>query len=404
MKGNLGDMKRENIQMIYLDNAATTYPKPERVYETMNYGNRHLAVNAGRGSYHLARDAAQKMEEVREKILHQIHGEGAGEAVITSSATIAMNQIIGGLMLTPGDIVYVSPFEHNAVMRTLYKEQKHRGFSIEELPLWRETMEIDLDKTEYMFSRKPPTVVCITHVSNVTGYILPIEEIFALTKKITKGEGKVILDAAQSFSIVPIDYRQTPFDAVVFAGHKTLYGPMGIGGFIKHRDFHLEPFLAGGTGSNSLELNMPEGIDRFEPGSPNISAFHGLYASLSWIEEVGAKKIFAHEKELTELCIRELENIRGVQMYIPANPDKRIGVVSFSLEYYNVNEAAGILDTDYHIAVRSGYHCAPLIHSYLQDQEYGGTIRASFSWFNTKEQIQILVNSIQEIMEGQEKR
>lgn len=397
-------MMREKTQMIYLDNAATTYPKPEKLYEAMDYTNRYLAVNAGRGSYRLAREVVQKMEEVREKILHQIHGEEAGEAVITSSATIAMNQIIGGLMLTSRDIVYVSPFEHNAVMRTLCREQRQKGFSIEELPLWRETLEIDLDKTKYMFSRKPPTVVCITHASNVTGYILPVEEIFALTKKSTKGEGKVILDAAQSFGIIPIDYRQTPFDAVVFAGHKTLYGPMGIGGFIKHRNFHLEPFLAGGTGSNSLDLGMPEGIDGLEPGSPNIPAVTGLCTSLSWIEEVGAKKIFAHKKKLTELCIRELANIRGVQMYIPINPDKRIGVVSFSLEYYNVNEAAGILDTDYHIAVRSGYHCAPLIHSYLQDQECGGTIRASFGWFNTEEEIQILAESVQEIMEGQEKR
>ncbi|MCI8407845.1 MAG: aminotransferase class V-fold PLP-dependent enzyme [Lachnospiraceae bacterium] len=393
-------MKREKTQMIYLDNAATTYPKPEKLYEAMDYGNRYLAINAGRGSYQLAKAAVQKMEEVREKILHQIHGERAGEAVITSSATIAMNQIIGGLMLTPRDIVYVSPFEHNAVMRTLYKEQRQKGFSIEELPLVRETLEIDLDKTEYMFDIKPPSVVCITHVSNVTGYILPIEEIFALTKKITKEEGKVILDAAQSFGIVPIDYRQTPFDAVVFAGHKTLYGPIGIGGFIKHRDFHLEPFLAGGTGSNSLDLSMPEEIDGLEPGSPNIPAVTGLCASLSWIEEVGAKKIFAHKKNLTELCIKELKNIRGVQVYTPVNPDKRIGVVSFSMEYYNVNEVAGMLDTDYHIAVRSGYHCAPLIHSYLQDQEYGGTIRASFSWFNTEEEIQILAESIQEIVEG----
>lgn len=397
-------MMRGKTQMIYLDNAATTYPKPEKLYEAMDYGNRYLAVNAGRGSYQLARVAVQKMEEVREKILHQIHGEEAGETVITSSATIAMNQIIGGLMLTSRDIVYVSPFEHNAVMRTLCREQRQKGFSIEELPLWRETLEIDLDKTKYMFSRKPPTVVCITHVSNVTGYILPVEEIFALTKKSTKGEGKVILDAAQSFGIIPIDYRQTPFDAVVFAGHKTLYGPMGIGGFIKHRNFHLEPFLAGGTGSNSLDLGMSEGIAGLEPGSPNIPAVTGLSASLSWIEEVGAKKIFAHKKKLTELCIRELGNIKGVQMYIPINPDKRIGVVSFSLEYYNVNEAAGILDTDYHIAVRSGYHCAPLIHSYLQDQEFGGTIRASFGWFNTEEEIQILAASVQEIMEGQEKR
>lgn len=412
MKGKVQNMKRENLSlwfrgepqnspMLYMDNAATTYPKPEILYQAIDYGNRCLAVNAGRGSYQLAKVTVQGMDAVRRKILNLIHGMEAGEAVLTPSATIAMNQIIGGLMLTQRDIVYVSPFEHNAVMRTLYKEQKQKGFTIEELPLIIDTLEIDLNKTEYMFETRQPTAVFITHVSNVTGYILPVEKIFSLTKKITKGEGKVILDAAQSFGIVTINYRQTPFDAVVFAGHKTLYGPMGIGGFVKQKNFHLEPFLAGGTGSNSLNLNMPKQIEGLEPGSPNIPAVTGLYASLSWIEEVGADKIFAHEKKLTELCIKEMEKIRGVQIYTPARIDKRIGVVSFSLEYYNVNEVAEVLDTDYHIAVRAGYHCAPLIHQYLQDKEYGGTIRVSFSWFNTEKEVQILADSVREIMEGE---
>lgn len=392
-------MKKEERQMIYLDNAATTYPKPERLYEAMDYANRHLAVNAGRGVYKSAQIALQKIEEVRKKILKQIQGEEMGEVVLTSSATIAINQIIGGLTLVRGDIVYVSPFEHNAVMRTLYKEQKKKEFFIEELPVIKETLEIDLDKMAYMFGTKPPSLVCVTHVSNVTGYILPIEEIFLLTRKITKGKGKVILDAAQSFGIVPINYPLTPFDAVVFAGHKTLYGPMGIGGFIKQRDVHLEPFLAGGTGSNSLDLNMPDGINGLEPGSPNIPAIMGLKASISWIEELGAEKIFSHKKKLTELCIQELEKIKGVHIYAPMNPNKRIGVVSFSLECYNVNEVAEILDLDYHIAVRAGYHCAPLLHCYLQDMEYGGTIRASFGWFNTEEEIKTLAKSVEEIVQ-----
>lgn len=392
--------KPQGTSTVYLDNAATTYPKPEILYQAMDYGNRCLAVNAGRGSYQMAQIGMKEIEIMREKILQQIHGEEAGETVITPSATIAMNQIIGGLMLNQKDKVYVSPFEHNAVMRTLYKEQKQKGFTIEELPLVTNTLEVDLDKMEYMFSKQPPTAVFVTHVSNVTGYILPVKEIFAITKKITKGEGKVILDAAQSFGIVPIDYRQTPFDAIVFAGHKTLYGPMGIGGFVKEKQFHLEPFLTGGTGSDSLNLPMPEGKDGLEPGSQNIPAVIGLCASICWINDIGADNIFAHEQKLTESCIRELKKIEGVQVYAPANPDNRIGVISFTMENYNVNEVAEILDNEYDIAVRAGYHCAPLIHSYLQDKEYGGTIRVSFSWFNTEEEVQILADSIGEIMEG----
>lgn len=390
----------QSTQTIYMDNAATTYPKPEILYRAMDYGNRYLAINAGRGSYQLARIALQEIEAMRKKILHQINGEEAGEMVITPSATIAMNQIIGGLMLAQKDKVYVSPFEHNAVMRTLYKEQKQKGFTIEELPLVADTLEVDLDKTEYIFSKQPPTAVFVTHVSNVTGYILPVKEIFAITKKVTKGEGRVILDAAQSFGIVPIDYSKVPFDAIVFAGHKSLCGPMGIGGFVKAKNFHLEPFLAGGTGSGSLNLSMPKGKDGLEPGSPNIPAVIGLCSAFSWIAEVGADNIFAHKQKLTECCIRELKKIEGVQVYAPANPENRIGVISFSMENYNVNEVAEILDNDYDIAVRAGYHCAPLIHSYLQDKEYGGTIRVSPGWFNTEEEIQVFADCIREIMEG----
>lgn len=322
------------------------------------------------------------------------------EVVLTPSATIAMNQIIGGLMLTQRDIVYVSPFEHNAVMRTLYQQQKQKGFVIEELPLCLDSMEIDLNKTEYMFGKQPPRAVFVTHVSNVTGYILPVEEIFSLTKRITRGEGKVVVDAAQSFGIVPINYEKTPFDAVVFAGHKTLYGPMGIGGFVKHKELRLDPFLAGGTGSNSLNLEMPEGIEGLEPGSPNILAVIGLYESISWVEKVGADYILEHEQKLGKLLIKELEHISGVQVYAPADFRKHIGVVSFSVEDYNVNEIGEILDEDYHIAIRAGYHCAPLIHKYLKNQEYGGTIRASFGWFNTEKDAEILAESIREIIEG----
>lgn len=393
-----GELQKET--MIYLDNAATTYPKPEEVYKAMDYGNRYLAINAGRGSYRLAKIATKGMDAVREKINNQIKGMEAGEVIITPSATIAMNQIIGGLMLTQKDIVYVSPFEHNAVMRTLEQKRQKIGFELIELPLEKDTLELDLEKTKYLFTRKQPAVVFVTQVSNVTGYILPTEELYTLVEQITNGEGKVILDAAQGFGIVPIDYRKTPYDAIVFAGHKTLYGPMGIGGFVKKKSLKLTPHLAGGTGSDSLNLSMPEGVAGLEPGSPNIPAITGLYASAEWIEKIGVSNLLAHKRELTEECIKQLEEVSGVKVFAPKDSNRRIGVVSFALEGFDSVEVAEILDEDFHIAVRAGYHCAPLIHKYLKDESYGGTLRVSFGWFNTKEEVRQLVKSVKEILEG----
>ena len=209
--------------MIYLDNAATTYPKPEEVYQKIDWANRNIAINAGRGSYKAAQEASRLIEETRRQLIELVHGLGNEHAVLLPSATIALNVILNGLSFSDGDVIYVSPYEHNAVSRTLYRISTIKNIHIEELPV-KDNLEIDMDKVKYLFMKNKPSCVCCTHVSNVTGYILPVEEIFEIAKEY----GAVtIMDASQSFGLLDIDIKKIKADYIAFAGHKTLYGPLG---------------------------------------------------------------------------------------------------------------------------------------------------------------------------------
>lgn len=392
---------QEKARVVYLDNAATTYPKPECMYEAMDFANRCQAVNAGRGSYQLAQMAMEEIDAVRNEILNFINGGEDAEVVLTSSATISFNQIIGGIVLTQRDRVYVSPFEHNTVMRTLWMHQQKCGFIIKELPLNVDNLEIDLEKMEYQFRENPPSYVFLSHISNVTGYLLPVEDICEKAKEVTDGKAVVILDAAQSFGLAEIDLKKTAFDVVVFAGHKTLYGPFGAAGFVKRKSCKIVPYLAGGTGSNSLDLKMPEEMPtRLEPGSPNLPAIVGLYASIQYLREVTREKVAEHERKLTEKLIEGLETIPSVQVYKVKDENRRMGIVSFVVEGLQSGEVGMILDEDYGIAVRTGYHCAPLIHKYLGDEVYGGTVRVSMGWFNEEADVERVVECVREILEG----
>lgn len=388
----------ESDSIIYLDNGATTFQKPSQVYEAVDTANRYLAVNAGRGSYTLAKIASEGIGLLRQELIRMIQAPAQVEVVFAPSATCALNQIIGGMTLKEKDVVYVSPFEHNAVMRTLYHKQETCGFSIQQLPLTMEKMEIDLQKCEYLFQQKPPTCVFVTHVSNVTGYILPVERILTLAKECTEQKAKVVVDGSQALGLIPVDYRKLPFDAYVFAGHKTLYAPFGIAGFYKARGFCLEPFLCGGTGSDSLNLHMPQG--NLEPGSYNIPAIAGLYAAVEFIKKTGVDALYQHEKHMTERMIQGLQGILGVRLYLPKDLSSHVGIVSFSVEGYLAQQVGMLLDEDYHIAVRTGYHCAPLIHEYLEDMHRGGTVRASVSYFTTEQEIQRFIEAVREIAEG----
>lgn len=378
--------------MIYLDNAATTFPKPESVYAAMDKMNREGAVNSGRGSYKLAQSASKLISETKTKLRQLVHVDASAAVVFSPSITIAINQIVNGISFRQKAVVYVSPYEHNAVARSLYELSKRKDLIVKELPL-NNDLEIDIEKMKYLFSKEKPEAVFCTHVSNVTGYILPIEEIFKEAKK----HGSVnVLDSAQSLGLLDIRADVIDVDLIGFAGHKTLYGPFGIGGFVNASGIKLETFITGGTGSDSLNLEMPTGNEsRYESASPNIIAIAGLNAAL---DNLNQKMHYSHEKELTDYLIKKLTTIRDINMYLPNNMEKQVGIVSMTVRGMSSDDVGMILDEDFDIAVRTGYHCAPYIHKYLKDEEYLGTVRVGISQFTTKEDIDLFVAAIEEIV------
>lgn len=377
--------------MIYLDNAATTFPKPEVVYEAMDKMNREGAVNAGRGSYKLAHEASKLIQDTKQLIRDLVHVDASASVVFAPSITIAMNQIIYGLPIRDNAVVYVSPYEHNAVARPLYELSKKKNIKIKELPI-NDSLEIDIEKMKYDFIKDNPEYVFCTHISNVTGYILPIEEIFRESKKYNCIN---VLDSAQSLGLIDIRADMLTVDIIAFAGHKTLYGPLGIGGFINLSGVILDTYITGGTGSDSLNLNMPKDKEgRYEAASCNIVAVAGLNAA---IKDIIIRNFFDHEKELSDYMIEKLEKVQGIKLFLPDDLEKHIGIVSFCIEDMNSNDVGMILDEDFDIAVRTGYHCAPFIHKYLRDEKYNGTVRVGFSQFNTKKDIDKFVEAIKEL-------
>nr|WP_308624540.1 aminotransferase class V-fold PLP-dependent enzyme [uncultured Eisenbergiella sp.] len=377
--------------MIYLDNAATTFPKPESVYVAMDKMNREGAVNAGRGSYKLAQEASALITDTKAKLRQLVHVDVSAAVVFSPSITIAINQIVNGLNLRKKAVVYVSPYEHNAVARSVYDLSKRLDLVVKELPL-NDDLEIDIEKVNYEFLKDKPEAVFCTHISNVTGYILPVSEIFSESKKY----GSInVLDTAQSMGLIEVRADLMDVDLIGFAGHKTLYGPFGIGGFINVSGIKLNTFVVGGTGSDSLNLEMPSGNEsKYESSSTNIVAIAGLNAALIDLKQ---EEYFTHEKALTAFLTDKLATIKGVKMFLPFNRDKHVGIVSFALGGMKSEDVGMILDEDFGIAVRTGYHCAPFIHKYMKDEKFMGTVRVGIGQFNNQKEVESLVSAIKEI-------
>lgn len=366
--------------MIYLDNSATTYPKPECVYEVVDKVARK-AFNAGRGSYKESKKAYNIIKEARETIASFVN-ETEEKVVFTSSATEALNMIINGINLNEEDNVYVSPFEHNAVIRTLYAKK----IKINIIPFDKKTWEVNIKELENMFAINKPKAVFVSQVSNVTGFEPNYEEIFKLSKKY---ECLNILDAAQGFGIVKIN--KLNIDYIVFAGHKSLYGVFGTGGFIKLSDKDLMPYKFGGTGSDSLNPEMPiDAPSRFEAGSENLISIAAVSEGAKWIKTQDIEK---REKELTNYLIDKLEENGKIKIFVPSSKEV-LGVVSFAIEGYESDDVASILDDEFDICVRSGYHCAPYVHDFIGSKNYKGTVRVSIGAFTKKEDLDSLIKAL----------
>ena len=382
--------------MIYLDNAATTYPKPEEVYEKMDMLTREMSVNAGRGSYELARKATDVINGTRAKIAEFFGAEDVNDVVFTSSATEAANRVLLGYDFKENMTVYVSPYEHNAVMRTLEAVRKKTGIQIKLLATDNEGY-LDIEEIEYQFMCDEPDFVCINMSSNVTGYILPFEKIAHMAKEYV---AVVFADAAQAAGNIKINLKETDIDILIFAGHKSLYGLFGVGGFVTNsrifeRDKKLNPVIFGGNGEDSLNLDLPEtGISKYEVGSLNVPAIGALKYGIDSIE-TDFNEIRQHEDKMFRYMLEKIEKLDGIIIF--QKPEKEeefenhIAVISAAFEKYASDDAGTILDGEYNIAVRTGYHCAPLVHDVIGSKKYGGTIRISIGRYTTKEDIDRLV-------------
>ena len=377
--------------MIYLDNGATTFPKPECVYDAVDTFSRTAAVNAGRGAYKAARAATAMIRDVKQQLLSLCDAKGQAEVVLTYSVTVALNQIIHGFRWERGMVAYVSPYEHNAILRPLELLRKKVGIQVIELPL-AEDLSIDLAETERMFREVPPSFVALTAVSNVTGYVLPAREIFLLAKEY---DAFTLLDASQAMGLIKLRFAQLRADAVAFAGHKTLYATFGIAGFLIREGVDLEEYIVGGNGNKSLSLDMPAYMpDKLESSSLNTVAIAGLQASLDWLKTISPWKI---EHELMEYLIPRLKAIPGLKLYAAPSPDRQAGVISINLDGFRANEVGAILDHEWDVAVRAGHHCAALIHRHLKNKEHDGTVRISLSAFTTKDDLDVLIAGLKSI-------
>ena len=388
--------------MLYFDNAATTYPKPEQVYKEMDRLTRECAVNSGRGSYKKAENASAVINETRKKVSEFMGAENAEDVIFTSSATEAANRVLRGYGFEENMTVYVSPYEHNAVMRTIEALRKEKKFKIKVL----ETDEkgyLNLDDIEYQFMCDEPDFVCINLASNVTGYVLPVERVADMAKEY----GAIVLaDAAQAAGNIEINLKETNIDILIFAGHKSMYGLFGVGGFITNsrifdRDKNITPVIFGGNGEDSLNLELSErGISRYEVGSPNIAAIGTLKTAIDTIEKdlSGTQE---RENRLLKYLIEKLEDIDGIHIFQKPETEEEfqnhIAVLSIGFEKYMSDDAGTILDGEYDIAVRTGYHCAPLVHDVIGSKRYGGTVRISMGRFTTKEDVDELVAAVRDM-------
>ena len=376
--------------MIYLDNAATSFPKPENVLRALDYANRNYAFNAGRGGYRQAVNAQNIIIDLKHDLCEMVGVKKSEKNIyLTESATLAMNVLIQGLEINENSNIYVSPFEHNAVMRPLELLRKRIGFNLIVIP-YDSKLNIMIDDFRHLIALKPADFVFLNYASNVLGNIIDVCTI----RKIVRLEStKIIIDASQALGLLPIDMNKLGIDYLVFASHKTLYGPIGLGGIISAKLHKLIPSLAGGTGSDSLNLKTEKVVDI---GSPNVVAAYGLLEAIKWINTLSVEFIHKHVMSLTKSAINQIEDIKSIKIVGDKNKIQT-GVVPIIHKEYTPNELAMILDLDFEIAVRSGYQCAPLVHNIVGTVNSGGVLRISIGYFNTIEDVEILCKALLEL-------
>ena len=379
----------------YFDNSATTFPKPEEVYSFMDKFYRENGVNVGRGQHKLASKASFLVDETRKLLLEILHCKNKG-VVFTSTATEGINLVLQGREWKENSIVYISPFEHNAVTRTLFHLKDRYSLKIKRLSFNKEKIEYDLEQIKADFKEENPDVVICSHSSNVFGIVAPVEKIVEESKKYGAFN---FIDMCQTAGLIDLNVGNENIDAVVFAGHKTLYGPLGVSGVVMKKDIDLKPLIYGGTGVESANQNMPDIFPiKYEGGSHNILAISGLNASLKWLKNIGIENIYKREKEIFNKLISLLKNYENIEIVGYREAKEQVGVVSCVFKGYAPDEIGQVL-SDMDIAVRTGLHCSPYAHEFFGTFP-AGAVRLSVSYFTTDDELNKLKVALDYIREN----
>jgi cysteine desulfurase family protein len=376
---------------LYLDNGATSYPKPDSVYTSIVEYMRGNGASPGRGNYARAMEADKLVYKTRKALAKLLGAPRPGQIIFTCNATESINMALKGY-LKEGDKVLTTSFEHNAVTRPLKKLETERRVRVDLIPC---TAEGALDmRSAKAKLREGVRMLVVSHASNVIGRITPLDEIVTAARECGAA---VLADAAQTAGAYPIDVTAVPVDMMAFTGHKGLLGPTGTGGLYLRKGLELSTLKEGGTGGMSLSPFPPDDPpDRYEAGTMNIGGIAGLNAAVEYLLGVGVNVVRAHEAELTGLLLDGLNKIPRLTYYGPRFAEDRVGLVSFNIEGHDPHKVSMTLDRDYGIMVRSGLHCAPQAHRLLGTTP-AGAVRVSLGYFNQRPDIERFIVALGEI-------
>jgi cysteine desulfurase family protein len=378
--------------MIYLDNAATSYPKPESVYQALDQFARQSLANPGRAGHKMALAAERALDDARHLLNVLFHGEAPERFVFTLNCTDALNMAFKGV-LQEGDHVVTTNLEHNSVSRPLRQMELDGRITLTRL---RADGGGTIDPDDVRRAITPKTrLVALTHTSNVLGTVQPVAEVGHVVRE----RGPLFLvDAAQTAGVVPIDVQAMHIDLLAFPGHKSLMGPTGTGALYASPRAQVRAWREGGTGGDSSSETQPRELPYFlEGGTPNVLGVAGLAAGIKWVQEQGIDRIREHEAALCERLWRRLDEVGGFEVFGHRDGARRVGTISFRSAALPAAELGGILDQAFDIAIRPGLHCAPYIHRALGTHPEG-TVRVSPGPFNTEADIDALAKALAEIL------
>jgi len=378
--------------MIYFNNAATSWPKPESVYQEVDQFFRNSGMNPGRSGSAETLESARMIFEIREKIADFFSIKDSAHLVFNSGATESLNTVLKGV-LKSGDHVITSKMEHNSILRPLERLKTEREIEVDHINLDLESAEVDYQSLKNAI-KDNTRLIAISHASNVLGTVNDLQKIGELAA----AEGILFLvDAAQTAGVIPIDVDKMKIDFLAVPGHKSLFGPPGVGALYVRDSETLLPLKEGGTGANSLSIKQPKIMpDYLEAGTLNTPGIIGLGAGIKFIQNEGLENIHQQEMNLLKKLIDGLTSLAAFKVYGKKDTNNRTAVTAFNLEGCSSNQLAFKLQHDYDIQLRAGLHCAPLLHKFLGTDDLG-LLRISPGYFNTEAEVNELLNILEKI-------